>query len=89
MAFFQQIFAALSKYSKMKRTITILITLFCLMANSNFSFAMREGGPGDTIILKGNEGQKVLDLRELSNGIYTVTVLCGEYYLTEKLVVTK
>ena len=53
MAFFQQIFAALSKYSKMKRTITVLITLFCLMANSNFSFAMREGGPGDAIILKG------------------------------------
>lgn len=44
MAFFQQIFAALSKYSKMKRTITVLIALFCLMANSNFSFAMRDEG---------------------------------------------
>ena len=39
--------------------------------------------------LEGNEGQKVLDLRELSNGVYTITVLCGEYYLTEKLVITK
>lgn len=37
----------------MKRTIAILIALFCLMANADFSFAMREGGPGDTIILKG------------------------------------
>ncbi len=39
--------------------------------------------------LNGNVGQKVLDLRELANGVYTVTVLCGEYYLTEKLIVTK
>lgn len=35
----------------MKRTFTFLIAMFCLMANANFSFAMREGGPGDTIIL--------------------------------------
>ena len=39
--------------------------------------------------LNGNVGQKVLDLRELANGVYTVTVLCGEYYQTEKLVITK
>lgn len=39
--------------------------------------------------LNANVGQKVLDLRELANGVYTVTVLCGEYYLTEKLIVTK
>ena len=39
--------------TKMKRTIAILVALLCLMANANFSFAMREGGPGDTIILKG------------------------------------
>ena len=37
----------------------------------------------------GNVGQKVLDLRELTNGVYTITILCGEYYQTEKLVVTK
>ena len=53
MAFFQQIFAALSKYSKMKRTITILITLFCLMANANFSFAMRDEGGENEIVLRG------------------------------------
>ena len=53
MAFFQQIFAALSKYSKMKRTITVLITLFCLMANSNFSFAMRDEGGENEIVLRG------------------------------------
>lgn len=39
--------------------------------------------------LEGNEGQKVLDLRELANGVYTITILCGEYYQTEKLVITK
>lgn len=39
--------------------------------------------------LNGNVGQKVLDLRELSNGVYTITILCGEYYQTEKLVVAK
>ena len=39
--------------------------------------------------LEGNEGQKVLDLRELANGVYTITILCGEYYQTERLVITK
>ena len=39
--------------------------------------------------LNGNVGQKVLDLRELAGGVYTITILCGEYYLTEKLIVTK
>ena len=39
--------------------------------------------------LDGNQGQKVLDLREFANGVYTITILCGEYYQTEKLVVTK
>ena len=35
----------------MKRTITVLIALFCLMANANFSFAMREGE--NEIVLRG------------------------------------
>ena len=39
--------------------------------------------------LSGNQGQKVLDLREFANGVYTITVLCGEYYQTVKLVITK
>ena len=29
--------------------------------------------------LDGNQGQKVLDLRGLADGVYTCTVLCGEY----------
>ncbi len=39
--------------------------------------------------LSGNQGQKVLDLREFASGVYSITILCGEYYQTEKLVVTK
>ncbi len=39
--------------------------------------------------LNGNTGQKVLDLRELANGVYTIAILCGEYYQTEKLVIAK
>ena len=39
--------------------------------------------------LDGSQGQKVLDLRELANGVYTITVLCGEYSQTEKVVITK
>ena len=37
----------------MKRTIAILIALFCLMANADFSFAMREGEGGNEIHLQG------------------------------------
>ena len=37
----------------MKRTIAILIALFCLMANANFSFAMREGEGENEIHLQG------------------------------------
>lgn len=39
--------------------------------------------------LNGNVGQKVLDLRELANGVYICTVVCGEYSMTKKLVITK
>ena len=39
--------------------------------------------------LDGHQGQKVLDLRELANGVYTIAILCGEYYQTEKLVIAK
>ena len=39
--------------------------------------------------LNGNEGQSVIDLRGLANGVYTVTITCGEYFITEKLVVSK
>lgn len=35
--------------------------------------------------LNGNVGQKVLDLRELANGVYICTVVCGEYSMTKNL----
>lgn len=39
--------------------------------------------------LNGRQGQKVLDLRHLSDGVYVYTVRCGEFVQTGKLVVTK
>ncbi len=39
--------------------------------------------------LNGNQGQKVLDLRGLADGVYVYTVQCGEFIHSGKLVVTK
>ena len=39
--------------------------------------------------LVGDTGQKVLDLRDLANGVYTCTLICGKYQCTNKLVITK
>ena len=39
--------------------------------------------------LNGNQGQKVLDLRHLSDGVYVYAVQCGEFLQTGKLVITK
>ena len=39
--------------------------------------------------LDGSQGQKVLDLRGLADGVYVYTVCCGELIHTGKLVVTK
>lgn len=39
--------------------------------------------------LNGHEGQSVVDLRGFANGVYTLTVMCGEYVLTEKLVISR
>lgn len=51
----------------MKRTITILIALFCLMANANFSFAMREGEGVKTLYNRltdgGSTNSTVADIR--------------------------
>ena len=47
---------------------------------------------GVTVIseeLNGRQGQKVLDLRSLANGMYVYTIRCGEYMQTGKLVITK
>jgi hypothetical protein len=39
--------------------------------------------------LNGRQGQKVLDLRNLADGVYVYTIRSGEYSITGKLVVTK
>ena len=39
--------------------------------------------------LNGNQGQKVLDLHGLADGVYLYTIKCGEYVQTGKLVIAK
>jgi len=39
--------------------------------------------------LNAHEGQSVVDLRGLANGVYTLTVMCGGYVRTEKLVISR
>lgn len=39
--------------------------------------------------LSGHQGQKVLDLRHLPDGVYVYSVRCGEYVRTGKLVISK
>lgn len=39
--------------------------------------------------LNGNQGQKVLDLRGMADGVYVYTISCGEYVQTGKLIITK
>ena len=39
--------------------------------------------------LQGDQSQKVLDLRDLSDGVYTYLVQCGKYSQTGKLVIVK
>jgi hypothetical protein len=39
--------------------------------------------------LNGNQGQKVLDFRHLADGVYVYTVRCGDYLITDKLIITK
>lgn len=42
-----------------------------------------------TYILHGKESQKVLDLRDLADGVYTYTIFCGKHNHTGKLVIVK
>ena len=39
--------------------------------------------------LNGKQGQKVLDLRGLADGVYVYRVRCGEYIYSGKLIITK
>ncbi len=39
--------------------------------------------------LNGKQGQKVLDLRGLADGVYVYSVRCGDRITTGKLIITK
>lgn len=65
---------------------------FILPANATKATINVTNALGITVFsseLNGNQGQKVLDLRHLSDGVYVYTVQCGEYVQTGKLVITK
>ena len=42
-----------------------------------------------TVELNGKQGQRVLDLRDLANGVYIYSVRCGSLLQTGKLVIAK
>ena len=40
-------------------------------------------------ILSGNQGDKVIDLRDIASGIYTCTIRCKDCQVTNKLVIAQ
>ncbi len=64
-------------------------TLPAKMANATIRVTNMLGVIVMTAELNGNQGQKVLDLRDLADGVYVYTVSCGEYVQTGKLVIAK
>jgi len=64
-------------------------TLPAKMAQATIRVTNALGVTVMTAELNGNQGQKVLDLRDLADGVYVYTVSCGEYVQTGKLVIAK
>ena len=64
-------------------------TLPAKMAQATIRVTNALGVTVMTAELNGNQGQKVLDLRDLSDGVYVYTISCGEYVQTGKLVIAK
>lgn len=64
-------------------------TLPVNMAKATITVSNALGVTVMTTELNGNQGQKVLDLRGLADGVYVYTVSCGEYMHSGKLIVTK
>ena len=64
-------------------------TLPAKMAQATIRVTNALGVTVMTAELNGNQGQKVLDLRNLADGVYVYTISCGEYVQTGKLVIAK
>lgn len=68
---------------------TVDYTLPANMSKATLAITNTLGVTVMSIELNGKQGQKVLDLRGLADGVYLYTIRCGEYVNTGKLVVTK
>lgn len=68
---------------------TVDYTLPADATNANISLANALGVTVITQELTGNTGQKVLDLRSLTPGVYTYSVRCGKHLQTGKIVIVK
>lgn len=64
-------------------------TLPAKMSKATISVTNALGVTAMTAELNGNQGQKVLDLRGLANGVYVYTISCGEYVQSGKLIIAK
>ena len=60
-----------------------------LQAEAQLILANAVGATVAQFSLSGNEGNMLLDLRDLSSGIYTYTITCERLSQTGKLVITK
>ena len=58
-------------------------------SKANLTITNALGVVVQNVDLNGNSGQRVLDLRNLANGLYIITVKCGELSQTEKLIIAK
>ena len=68
---------------------TVDYTLPVKMSKATITVTNALGITVISTVLNGTQGQKVLDLRDLAEGIYVYTISCGEYMQTGKLVITK
>lgn len=68
---------------------TVDYTLPVKMSKATITVTNALGITVISTVLNGTQGQKVLDLRDLADGIYVYTISCGEYMQTGKLVITK
>ncbi len=68
---------------------TVEYTLPADKSQASFSVTNTLGVIVMSTELNGKQGQKVLDLHGLADGVYFYTIRCGEYTTTGKLVITK
>ena len=57
--------------------------------NANLIITNMLGVKTKAVELNGNHGQRVLDCRDMANGVYLYTVSCGQLQQTGKLIIAK